>query len=77
LTSPFFFHRPPPKLKRLRFGVRSSGFLFPSDLRDRSVHHRGRCKSAESRINLLPGTPLRHCGVDETRDWFRHSKFEN
>jgi hypothetical protein len=40
---------------------------------DRPVHQRERCKSAESRINLLLGTPLRHCDVDETRDWSRHS----
>jgi hypothetical protein len=36
-----------------------------------------RCKSAESRISLLPGTPPRYCDVDETRDWFRLSKHEN
>jgi hypothetical protein len=29
---------------------------------------------AESRINLLHGTPRRCCGVDETRDWSRHSQ---
>jgi hypothetical protein len=52
-------------------------FLSPSGLRDHSVHQRERCKSAESRINLLPGTPPRHCGVDETRDWSRHSRPEN
>jgi hypothetical protein len=40
---------------------------------DHSVHQRQRCKSAESRINLLPGTPLRYCDVDETRDWSRLS----
>jgi hypothetical protein len=44
---------------------------------DLSVRQFERCKSAESRINLLPGTPPRHCDVDETRDWFRHSKLEN
>jgi hypothetical protein len=38
-----------------------------------SVHQRQRCKSAESRINLLLGTLLRYCDVDETRDWSRHS----
>jgi hypothetical protein len=48
-------------------------FLSPNGLRDHSVHQRERCKSAESRINLLPGTPPRYCGVDETRDWSRHS----
>jgi hypothetical protein len=73
LTLPFFFHLPPPKLKRLRFGIWSSGLLSPSGLRGYSVHQRERCKSAESRINLLPGTPPRYCGVDETRDWSRHS----
>jgi hypothetical protein len=36
-----------------------------------------RCKSAESRINLLHGTPPRYCDVDETRDWSRLSKHEN
>jgi hypothetical protein len=41
------------------------------------VHQRGRCKSAESRINLLLGTLPRHCSVDETRDWSRQSKLEN
>jgi hypothetical protein len=35
------------------------------------VHQRERCKSAESRINLLLGTPPRYCDVDETRDWSR------
>jgi hypothetical protein len=40
---------------------------------DHSVHQRQRCKSAESRINLLLGTPLRYCDVDETRDWSRLS----
>ena len=29
---------------------------------------------AESRINLLHGTPRRHYGVGEARDWPRHSK---
>jgi hypothetical protein len=48
-------------------------FLSPSGLRGHSVHQRERCKSAESRINLLPGTPPRYCGVDETRDWSRQS----
>src|SRR3954471_97404 len=38
------------------------------------VHQRERCKSAESRINLLLGTPPRYCDVDETRDWSRLSK---
>src|ERR1700682_4136501 len=38
------------------------------------VHQRERCKSAESRINLLLGTPPRYCGVDGTRDWSRLSK---
>jgi hypothetical protein len=37
------------------------------------VHQRERCKSAESRINLLLGTPLRYRDVDETRDWSRLS----
>jgi hypothetical protein len=32
-----------------------------------------RCKSAESRINLLHGTSPRYCDVDETRDWSRLS----
>ena len=36
-----------------------------------------RCESAESRINLLHGTPPRYCDVDETRDWSRLSKHEN
>jgi hypothetical protein len=40
---------------------------------DHPVHQRQRYKSAESRINLLLGTPLRYCGVDETRDWSRLS----
>ena len=40
---------------------------------DHSVHQRQRCKSAESRINLLLGTPLRYCDVDGTRDWSRLS----
>jgi hypothetical protein len=38
------------------------------------VHQRERCKSAESRINLLLGTPPRYCDVDGTRDWSRLSK---
>jgi hypothetical protein len=38
-----------------------------------SVHQRQRCKSAESRINLLLGTPPRYCDVDGTRDWSRLS----
>jgi hypothetical protein len=38
------------------------------------VHQCERCKSAESRINPLHGTPRRYCGVGETRDWSRHSK---
>ena len=33
-----------------------------------------RCKSAKSRISLLHGTSLRHCDMDETRDWSRLSK---
>jgi hypothetical protein len=40
---------------------------------DHLVHQRERYKSAESRINLLLGTPPRYCGVDETRDWSRLS----
>jgi hypothetical protein len=40
---------------------------------DHSVHQRQRCKSAESRINLLLGTSPRYCDVDETRDWSRLS----
>jgi hypothetical protein len=40
---------------------------------DHLVHQRERCKSVESRINLLLGTPPRYCGVDETRDWSRLS----
>jgi hypothetical protein len=40
------------------------------------VHQRERCKSDESRITLLHGTPPRHCDVDETRDWSRLSKIE-
>src|SRR5918994_1506627 len=71
-TPPFFVFRPPPKLKRLRVGVKSSGF-HPRMACGYPVHQRERCKSAESRINLLPGTPPRYCGVDETRDWSRHS----
>jgi hypothetical protein len=31
------------------------------------VHQYERCKSAESRINLLHGTPPRYCDVDKTR----------
>jgi hypothetical protein len=31
---------------------------------------------AESRINLLHGTPLRRCDVAETRDWPRQSPIE-
>jgi hypothetical protein len=38
-----------------------------------SVHQRQRCKSIESRINLLLGTPPRYCDVDGTRDWSRLS----
>jgi hypothetical protein len=37
------------------------------------VHQRERCKSAESRINLLLGTLPRYCSVDGTRDWSRLS----
>jgi hypothetical protein len=48
-------------------------FLSPNDLRDHSVHQRVRCKSAESRINLLLGTLPRYCSVDETRDWSQQS----
>jgi hypothetical protein len=36
-----------------------------------------RCKSVESRINLLLCTPRRQGGVDETRDWSRLSKSKN
>ena len=71
-TSPFFFLQPPPKLKRLRFGLRSSGF-YPQMVCSHPVHQRERCKSAESRINLLLGTPPRYCDVDGTRDWSRLS----
>jgi len=41
---------------------------------DHSVHQREHCKSAESRINLLHGTSLCYCDVDETRDWSRLPK---
>ena len=71
-TSSFFFRWPPPKLKRLRFGLRSSGF-YPQMVCDHLVHQRERYKSVESRINLLLGTPPRYCGADETRDWSRLS----
>ena len=71
-TSSFFFRWPPPKLKRLRFGLRSSGF-YPQTVCDHLVHQRERCKSVESRINLLLGTPPRYCDVDGTRDWSRLS----
>jgi hypothetical protein len=71
-TSSFFFRWPPPKLKRLRFGLRSSGF-YPQMVCSHPVHQRERCKSAESRINLLLGTPPRYCDVDGTRDWSRLS----
>jgi hypothetical protein len=72
-TSSFFFSRPPPKLKRLRYGLESSGF-HPQMACGHPVHQRERCKSAESRINLLLGTPPRYCDVDGTRDWSRLSK---
>jgi hypothetical protein len=71
-TSSFFFRWPPPKLKRLRFGLRSSGF-YPQMVCDHLVHQRERCKSAESRINLLHGTSRRYCDADGTRDWSRLS----
>ena len=71
-TSSFFFRWPPPKLKRLRFGLRSSGF-YPQMVCDHLVHQRERYKSVESRINLLLGTPPRYCDVDGTRDWSRLS----
>jgi hypothetical protein len=71
-TSSFFFRWPPPKLKRLRFGLRSSGF-YPQMVCGHLVHQRERCKSAESRINLLLGTSPRYCDVDGTRDWSRLS----
>jgi hypothetical protein len=77
LTSPFFFRWPPPKLKRFAVWPRELRLLFPNDLRDHSVHQRERCKSAESRINLLPGTLPRYRSVDETRDWSRHSNTKN
>jgi len=41
---------------------------------DHPVRQYERCKSAESRINLLLGTPPRYCDVDGTRDWSRLSK---
>jgi hypothetical protein len=41
------------------------------------VHQYERCKSAESRINLLHGTPPRYCDVDKTRDWSCLAKLEN
>jgi hypothetical protein len=71
----FFVLLPSATAQTEAFAVRRRElrFLFPDGLRDRPVHQRERCKSAESRINLLPGTPPRHCGVDETRDWSRHS----
>jgi hypothetical protein len=75
-TSSFLFPWPPPKLKRLRFGLASSGF-YSQKVCGHLVHQRERCKSAESRINLLLGTSPRYCDVDETRDWSRLSKFEN
>jgi hypothetical protein len=75
-TPSFFFPRPPPKLKRLRVGLASSGF-YSQKVCGHLVHQRERCKSAESRINLLLGTSPRYCDVDETRDWSRLSKFEN
>ena len=71
-TSPFFFLQPPPKLKRLRFGFGSSGF-HPRVACGHPVHQRERCKSAESRINLLRGTSRRYCDADGTRDWSRLS----
>src|SRR6478752_118081 len=47
---------------------------IPGWLACHPVHQRERCKSAESRINLLLGTPPRYCDVDGTRDWSRLSK---
>jgi hypothetical protein len=61
--------RGPTTPNQQRVCVQELRFLSPVGLRGHPVHQRERCKSAESRINLLPGTPLRYCGVDETRDW--------
>jgi hypothetical protein len=58
---------------RLRLGLGSSGF-YSQMACGLLVHQFERCKSAESRINLLPGTSRRYCDVDETRDWSRLSK---
>jgi hypothetical protein len=72
-TSPFFFLWPPPKLKRLRYGLGSSGF-HPQMVCSHLIHQCERCKSAESRIDLLHGASPRYCDADETRDWSRLSK---
>jgi hypothetical protein len=61
------------QLKRWRHGLESSGF-HPQMACGHLVHQYERCKSAESRINLLHGTSPRYCDVDETRDWSRLSK---
>jgi hypothetical protein len=60
----------------LRLGLESSGF-YSQMACGLLVRQFERCKSAESRINLLHGTPPRYCDVDETRDWSRLSKHEN
>jgi hypothetical protein len=57
----------------MRLGLGSSGF-YSQMACGHLVRQNERCKSAESRINLLHGTSRRYCDMDETRDWSRLSK---
>jgi hypothetical protein len=58
-----------------KLGVCGAAFGAPASIprwfAGHLVHQCERCKSAESRINLLHGTSPRYCDVDETRDWSR------
>ena len=75
LTSPFFFPRLPPN--RCVYGVASAApACIPGRLAADWFLDASAADQAESRISLLHGTPRRSCGVDEARDWPRHSPTE-
>src|SRR5262245_15410645 len=54
-------------------GLRSSGLDSRTACVPSGSFTASAADQAESRTDLLHGTPRRRCGVDETRDWFRRS----
>src|SRR5574341_253183 len=65
LTCSFFFPQP-----LVALGAPAS---IPTRPDQPMVRRCGRCQSVESRIDLSDGTPERHSGGGETRDWSHRS----